>query len=85
MTTASALDQLLNPEAGWLTPDGAQRLIDWKVSDELRQRIEDLGRKANRGALTAEEDAEYRTYLDDAEIVSLMQSKARRLYVFASS
>jgi hypothetical protein len=61
-------------------PNTAQRLIDWRVSDELRERIEELGRKANLGSLTAEEDAEYRAYLDDAEFISLMQAKARRLY-----
>jgi hypothetical protein len=80
METLSALDQLLNPNAGWLTPSSAQKLIDWKVSDELRNRIEGLGQKANRGQLTVEEDAEYRAYLDDAELVSLLQAKARRLY-----
>jgi hypothetical protein len=80
METLSALDQLLNPNAGWLTPMSAQKLIDWKVSDELCNRIEELGQKANLGQLTAEEDAEYRAYLDDAELISLMQAKTRRLY-----
>ena len=80
MTTISPLDQLLNPAAGWLTPQSARKLIDWKVSDELRKRVLELGRKANRGALTEEEDAEYRAYLDDAEVISLMQAKARRIY-----
>ena len=80
MTTMSALDQLLDPAAGWLTPQSAQKLVDWKVSDELRERIEALGRKANLGTLSEEEDAEYRTYLDDVEVISLMQVKARRIY-----
>ena len=80
MTTLSALDQLLDPAAGWLTPQSAQKLVDWKVSDELRERIESLGRKANLGTLSDQEDAEYRTYLDDAEVISLMQAKARRIY-----
>jgi hypothetical protein len=80
MATLSALDELLNPLAGWLTPQAAQRLVDWKLSDKLRERIEELGRKANCGSLTAEEDADYRAYLDDAELISLMQAKARRLY-----
>jgi hypothetical protein len=80
MTTFSALDQLLNPAAGWLTPQAARKLVDWQISDELRERVEQLGQKANLGALTDEEDAEYRAYLDDAEVISLMQAKARRLY-----
>jgi hypothetical protein len=81
MATISALDQFLNPTAGWLTPQAAQRLVDWKLSDDLRRRIEELGRKANAGTLTNDEDAEYRAYLDDAEVISLLQAKARRLYL----
>jgi len=80
MTSLSALDQLLNPSAGWLTPQSAQLLVDWKISDDLRERIEQLGKKANFGQLTEKEDVEYRTYLDDAEVISLMQTKARRHY-----
>jgi hypothetical protein len=77
----SALDQLMNPASGWLTPQSAQTLIDWKVGDELRSRIEELGLKANLGQLSEVEDSEYRAYLDDAEMISLLQAKARRLYV----
>lgn len=80
MHAPSALDHFLNPSAGWLTPQGAKRLVDWTVSKELRSRIEELGQKANLGTLTADEDAEYCAYLDDAEIVSLLQAKARRLF-----
>lgn len=68
----------LGPLAGWVTPQSAQKLVDWKIDDSLRARIEELGRKANLGQLSKEEDAEYRAYLDDAEVISLMQAKARR-------
>jgi hypothetical protein len=81
MDTLNALDQFLDPAAGWLTPESAWKLVAWQVSDELRQRIETLGRKANLGQLSVEEDREYRAYLDDAEVISLMQAKARRLYL----
>jgi hypothetical protein len=80
MVTLSAVDPLLSPSTGWLTPQAAQKLVDWKVSDVSQARIEELGRKANRGILTEDEDAEYRAYLDDAEVICLMQAKARRLY-----
>lgn len=81
MNAPSALDQLLSPATGWLTPQSAQRLVEWNISPELRSRVEELGRKANLGTLKPEEDAEYRAYLDDAEVISLMQAKARRLYL----
>ncbi len=80
MSTIGAFDQFLNPSTGWLTPVAARKLIEWTVSDELRVRIEKLGRKANTGVLSPEEDAEYRPYLDDAEVINLMQAKARRMY-----
>jgi hypothetical protein len=79
MDTLSALDQLFTPAAGWLTPQGAQKLVNWQVSEELRRRIEELGHKANFGTLTEAESAEYRDYLEDAEVISLLQAKARRL------
>ena len=80
MATVNALDELFSADAGWLTPQAAEKLINWRLSDECRGRIEELGRKANLGLLTDEEAAEYRDYLDDAEIISLLQTKARRLY-----
>jgi hypothetical protein len=80
METLSPLDQLFTPAAGWLTPQGAEKLVNWQISDELRLRIEELGRKASLGTLSEAESAEYRDYLDDAEVISLLQAKARRLY-----
>lgn len=80
MPPLSALDQFLNPSAGWIPDGSAQKLIDWTISDDLRKRIEELGAKANRGELSPKEDAEYREYLDDAEIISLLQAKMRRLH-----
>lgn len=80
MLAESPLDQLMSPAAGWLTPQAARQLVDWTIDEQFRTRIEHLGEKANRGELSAEEDAEYRAYLDDAEVISLLQAKARRLY-----
>ncbi|MFN0136495.1 MAG: hypothetical protein ACKVS9_10325 [Phycisphaerae bacterium] len=78
MATLNALDQFFNPNSGWLPPGSAKKLVAWAVDDELRERIEELGRKANRGELTPEEDAEYKAYLDDAEIISVLQAKVRQ-------
>jgi len=33
MFTPSPLDQILSLTTGWLTPQSAQKLVDWKVSD----------------------------------------------------
>jgi hypothetical protein len=84
MATASSLDQLFDPARGILTPQVAQRIVDWRPDEQLRERIEELSRKANVGTLSPEEDAEYREYIDDAEFISLMQAIAQRHFPRAS-
>ncbi len=79
MATVSSLDQFLDPVDGCLTPQVAQRIIDWRPSEQLGRRIEELGRKANEGTLTREEDVEYRDYIDEGDVIALLQAKARHL------
>jgi hypothetical protein len=79
MATVSSLDQFLDPVDGWLTPEVARRIVAWRPDERLRRRIEELGQKANEGTLTADEDAEYRQYIDDGDVIALLQAKARRV------
>jgi hypothetical protein len=79
MATVSSLDQFLDPAAGWLTPQVAKQIVDWRPDELLRKRIEELGRKANEGTLTAEEDVEYGNYIDEGDMIALLQAKARRV------
>ena len=79
MATVGSLDQFLDPVEGWLTPQVAQRIVDWRPTEELRNRIEELGRKADEGSLTPEEDTEYRDYIEEGDVIALLQAKARRL------
>ncbi|HEX5471511.1 MAG TPA: hypothetical protein VFW73_06475 [Lacipirellulaceae bacterium] len=85
MATASSLDRFLDPVDGCLTPEVARRIIEWRPDDKLRQRIEELGRKADEGALTSDEDAEYRDYIDEGDVIALLQAKARHLLARRSS
>jgi hypothetical protein len=79
MATVSSLDKFLDPVNGWLTPQVAQRIVDWRPDESLRERIEELGRKANEGTLSPEEDAEYRDYIDEGDVIALLQAKARKM------
>ena len=40
--------------------------------------IDELRRKANEGALTAEEAAEYKDFVEALDVISIIQAKARR-------
>jgi hypothetical protein len=79
MATVSSLDQFLDPFDGCLTPLVAQRIVDWRPSEDLRRRIEELGRKADEGTLSEGEDREYQEYVDEGDVIALLQAKARRL------
>jgi hypothetical protein len=75
----STLDQFLDPTGGWLTPQIAERIVSWQPSVAVRERILELGRKADEGTLTPEEDAEYERYIEEGDVISLLQAKTRRL------
>jgi hypothetical protein len=79
MLSTSALDDFLDPQHGCLTPQVAQKFVDWRPDSEQVARIEDWGRRAQEGALTPEEDAAYRDYVEEADVIALLQAKARRL------
>jgi hypothetical protein len=79
MATVSSLDSFLDPVNGCLTPQVAQRIVDWRPDEPLRNRIDELGRKADEGTLTPDEDAEYREFIEEGDVIALLQAKARRL------
>jgi hypothetical protein len=79
MLTTSTLDQFLDPTTGCLTPQIAQRIVEWQPDPKVRDRILELGRKAEEGTLTTEEDAEYERYIEDGDVIALLQAKTRRL------
>jgi len=78
MATASALDRFLDPVTACFTPQVAERIAELRLDRDLIVRIELLAQKANEGMLTAEEDDEYKDYVEGGDMLSLLQAKARR-------
>ncbi len=73
----SYLDRLLDPLTDSLTPESAAALLALRADSEVEARINELRRKANEGALTPAEDAEYKDFIEAVDVVSIMQAKAR--------
>ena len=73
------LERLLEPLTDALTPESASALLNLRPDPELEARVEVLRRKANDGTLTPAEDAEYKDFVEAVDIVSMMQTKARRV------
>ena len=78
MSTTSYLDRFLDPVTDALSPEAARTIVNLRADDETRARIEELRLKANDGTLTPEEDAEYKDFVEAVDIVSIIQSKARK-------
>jgi len=73
------LDRLLNPVADTFSKAQARKILEIRVDPELQARIEILREKANEGALSPDEDAEYRDFVEALDVVSILQAKARAI------
>lgn len=78
MSTATYLDRFLTPVSDAFTPELAEAVSRIRIDDELRDYVASLAVKANQGSLTPEEEAEYKALIDAADLISVLQLKARR-------
>ena len=78
-TETSLLDGLLEPITQCLTPKAAARLAELRADDATQQRMDELATKCQEGALSEEERTEYAAYMSAANVLAIMQAKARRI------
>lgn len=78
MSTATDLDRFLTPVSDAFTPELAEAVSRIRIDDELQDYVASLAVKANQGRLTPEEEAEYKALIDAADLISVLQLKARR-------
>jgi hypothetical protein len=76
---APVLDRLLDPVGQLLTPEVAQRLVDYRFDAKAQAHIDKLARKCNDGRLTDVERREYETYVHAIDFIAILQAKARLL------
>ena len=75
--TTAVLDQILEPVTRAFSHDVAQALVNAKASPAAQERISELAEKCNEGSLSPAERAEYESYVNAIDLVSLLQVKAR--------
>lgn len=76
---SSLLNQLVDHFVDCLTVEAAERVVSLRADPRLQQRVDELAERANRGALSVEEQSEYDRYLAAFHFVTIMQARARRL------
>jgi hypothetical protein len=72
------LERLIEPEIDDLSPETARYLLRLDFPRKDHQRLQRLSAKASAGTLSEKERAELDDYLRVADLLALMQSKARR-------
>ena len=78
MSTVSYLDRFLEPVTEAFTPEFARHLVNLRADDEIKAEVEILRQKANDGRLTPDEEASYKDFVEAVDVISIIQSKARR-------
>ena len=78
MSTVSYLDRFLQPVTEAFTPELARVLVDLRADDELQAEVEVLREKANIGTLSPDEEVAYKDFVEAVDVISILQSKARR-------
>jgi hypothetical protein len=78
MSTSNYLDRFLEPVADAMNPEFATALANLRADPELQTEIDDLRRKANQGTLSESEAADYQSFVEAVDVLSIMQSKARQ-------
>jgi hypothetical protein len=79
MSTAELLERVLDPLAECLTPDAARKIIALRADPPTQARIDELADKANQGLLTAEDRRDYERFLATFHVITILQSRARRV------
>ena len=73
------LDGLLDPVTRCLTPEAAGQLAGLRADDATQRRMDELAEKSGDGTLSEEEREEYGAYVSAANVLAILQAKARRL------
>lgn len=85
MPTTTFLDRFLEPMTEALNPEVARVIINLRADEETEAEVQRLRDKANEGDLTAEEEAKYKDFVEAVDVISIIQSKARRFLARNSS
>lgn len=78
-TTISYLDRMLQPVTEAMPVEFARTLVNLRADDELMAQIQPLREKANHGTLTADEESEYKEFVEAVDVISVLQAKARKV------
>ena len=72
------LDEILDPFMRCLDAESAQRVVEFGIDPAVQQRVGALAERANQGALTEDERADYEALINAADFIAILKLKAQR-------
>ncbi len=75
---ATAFDRGVEPVREAMMPEQARRLLGFRPDPALRDRVDDLARRANEGELSPDEREEYEGYSRANKFVAILLAQARK-------
>ena len=79
MANSSPLNEVLDALAQCLSPEAAERVVNFRAPASVQAHIEDLASRNTEGELCESELAEYARLVSAGNLIAILQAKARRL------
>jgi trans-2-enoyl-CoA reductase len=73
------LTRLLAPIGECMTPEVAKKVADLRADPDVQARVDELADKCTEENLTAEERAEYESYVHAIRVIGVLQAQARSI------
>ena len=73
------LTRLLAPIGECMTREMAEKVADLRADPDVQARVDELADKCTEGELTAEERAEYESYVHAIRVIGVLQAQARSI------
>ena len=78
MTTALQSPSLINDFADFLATGPSRReIVDWRPSESVADRANDLAQRRKEGEVTADEERELEAFLNSEIMLSLLKARLR--------
>jgi hypothetical protein len=77
---SNVAERMLASLASCLTPESAERVIQFQLDSETRSRIDDLEHRANKGQLSDPERSEYEECIELIDLIAIFQIQLRRTF-----
>lgn len=78
MQVAATPDPVFSPLVGFLTPEVAKRIVDFRIDDNTQKRLDDWADLASEGRLSNEDRMEYEILIDKLDTLAVLKSLARQ-------